>query len=71
MSAISFIPKITGYVTRIAKAAPDAIFGASSDIAGSAMRATNGSVWTKLKLVLKLLKICKKMVRSLQELRAI
>ena len=49
MSAISFIPKITGYVTRIAKAAPDAIFGASSDIAGSAMRATKGSVWTKAK----------------------
>ncbi|MBQ8460198.1 hypothetical protein IJ541_08875 [bacterium] len=49
MSVISFIPKVTGYVTRIAKAAPDAIFGASSDIAGAAMRSTKGSVWTKAK----------------------
>lgn len=49
MSLISLVPKVMGYTKRIIKTAPDAIFGASSDIAGQAMRSTSGSLWTKAK----------------------
>lgn len=46
---ISYAPKALGYGKRIVKAAPDAIFGTGAEVAGTAMKATKGSVATKAK----------------------
>ncbi len=46
---VSYAPKALGYGKRIVKAAPDAIFGTGSEVAGAAMKATKGSAATKAK----------------------
>lgn len=46
-SVTAYAPKVYGYAKRIAKAAPDAIFGTGSEVAGAAMKTAKGSIWTK------------------------
>lgn len=41
------ISSIGNYAVRIAKVFPDAVFGTGSDIAGKAIRAQKGSIWSK------------------------
>lgn len=46
-SVTAYAPKALGYAKRIVKAAPDAIFGTGSEVAGAAMKSTQGSIWAK------------------------
>lgn|SRR5574344_195257 len=49
MSLVTMVPKMAGYVRRIGNVAPEFIFGTGSDLVGTTMRGTKGSVWTKAK----------------------
>ncbi|MBD5401394.1 hypothetical protein HDR58_01140 [bacterium] len=49
MNLVSMVPKVFNYGKRIANVAPEAIFGTSTELAGTAMRNTKGSLLTKAK----------------------